>query len=71
MVDLETDGNAGLCPGCFSTYDDDECFNDGDAGLIMPGSYTIDASDTVIPCPGVTAGSHLVLFAKTQHGVLI
>ena len=70
MVDLETDGNAGLCPGCFSTYDDDECFNDGDAGLIMPGSYTIDASDTVIPCPGVTAGSSLgVICQNATWGV--
>ena len=39
LVDVETDGNAGSCPGCFPTYDDDECFNDGDAGLIMPDSY--------------------------------
>ncbi|MCD4789745.1 MAG: hypothetical protein K8R37_07060, partial [Bacteroidales bacterium] len=59
MVDLETDGNAGACPGCFPAYDVDECFNDGDAGLITPDSYTIDATGAVIPCPGATAGSSL------------
>jgi hypothetical protein len=64
MVDLETDGNAGNCPSCFSSYDDDECFQDGDAGLLFPDSYTIDASDTVIPCSGVTAGSSLGIICK-------
>ncbi|MCD4796729.1 MAG: hypothetical protein K8R49_06115 [Candidatus Cloacimonetes bacterium] len=60
MVDLETDGNAGACPGgCFPSYDLDECFLDGDAGLINPDSYTIDATGAVIPCPGATAGSSL------------
>ena len=64
LVDLETDGNAGLCPGCFPTYDDDECFNDGDAGLIMPDSYTIDATGAVIPCPNSTAGSSLGIICQ-------
>ncbi len=52
--DFELDGNAGLCPiaGCFPPYDQDECFQDGDAGLIMPEAFTIDNSGTaVITCP--------------------
>ncbi|GEM_PF-1540269 len=49
--DKETDGNAGLCPGCFPTYDDDECFLDGDAGLMFPEPFTIDPSIQVITCP--------------------
>jgi len=52
LVDFETDGNAGACPACFPSYDLDECFNDGDAGLITPASYTIDATNTVVPCQG-------------------
>ncbi len=51
-VDLEFDGNAGACPGCFPAYDLDECFNDGDAGLIIPEPFTIDAANTVVPCTG-------------------
>jgi hypothetical protein len=51
--DFESDGNAGWCPvGSFPPYDQDECFNDGDAGLIIPDSYTISNSIIVIPCPG-------------------
>ena len=36
-ADYEPEGNAGLCP-VFNpdTYNQDECFNDGDAGLIIP-----------------------------------
>ncbi|MCK5269882.1 MAG: hypothetical protein KAJ46_03820, partial [Sedimentisphaerales bacterium] len=60
--DFEPDGNAGLCPGCFPLYDQDECFNDGDAGLIMPDSYTIQMGPlgalVVVPCPGA-AGTPL------------
>ncbi len=48
-VDYEMDGNAGLCP-TFSPYDDDECFADGDAGLIIPEPYTIVGSSVVL-CP--------------------
>ena len=36
--DMELDGNGGLCPQCFPPYDQDECFNDGDAGLIFPAA---------------------------------
>ncbi|MBN1766812.1 MAG: hypothetical protein JW860_16280 [Sedimentisphaerales bacterium] len=56
MVDSETDGNAGLCPppGCFPLYDQDECYLDGDAGLVnLPNgadSFTIDNTITVVPC---------------------
>jgi len=46
--DIESDGNAGLCPG-FAPYDNDECFQDGDAGLIMPQPYTIQGG-VVAPC---------------------
>ncbi len=49
-VDFEMDGNAGTCPG-FAPYDMDECFNDGDAGLLIPDSFTIVAG-AVAPCPG-------------------
>jgi hypothetical protein len=33
LFDLEPDGNAGLCQtaSCFPPYDQDECFQDGDA----------------------------------------
>jgi len=47
--DFETEGNAGLCSS-FNPYDADECCADGDAGLIMPPAYTIDATGTVVPC---------------------
>ncbi len=56
--DFEPDGNAGLCPGCFPTYDDDECFLDGDAGLMFPEPFTIDPALNVIPCPN-SAGTPL------------
>jgi hypothetical protein len=56
-VDLELEGNAGSCPppGCFPPWDLDECFADGDAGLLIPGPFTIDAiagPPMEIPCPG-------------------
>jgi hypothetical protein len=60
MVDFEGDGNAGLCPfGCFPPYDQDECFADGDAGLIVPLPYTIDAALNVVPCPQCSSGTPL------------
>jgi hypothetical protein len=52
--DFEPEGNAGLCPQCFPPYDQDEGFNDGDAGLIAPEPFTIDNTITVIPFPGYT-----------------
>ncbi len=49
--DAESDGDAGLCPGCFPPYDDDECFMDGDAGLMRPGPYTLDTAGSAVKCP--------------------
>lgn len=49
-VDFESEGNAGLCPA-FTPYDNDECFNDGDAGLLFPDAFTIQGG-AVVPCPG-------------------
>ena len=60
--DFEMDGNAGLCPG-FNPYDLDECFGDGDAGLMYPEPYTI-INGIVQPCPGYT-GTSLALPCQT------
>ena len=49
-VDSETEGNAGSCP-VFPPYDRDECWNDGDAGLLIPSPYTIDGVFNIVPCP--------------------
>ena len=49
--DVEPDGNAGICPP--PPYDLDECFADGDAGLVTPTSYTI-VNGQVQLCPTVT-----------------
>ena len=51
--EFEADGDASFCPppGCFPPYDQDECFQDGDAGLLMPEPFTMDAAANVIPCP--------------------
>jgi len=46
--DPEFDGNAGTCPP--PPYDLDECFADGDAGLVMPTAFTI-VGNNVVPCP--------------------
>jgi len=50
--DPEPDGNGGLCPS-FAPYDNDECFQDGDAGLIVPQPFTI-VGGVEVPCPGST-----------------
>jgi hypothetical protein len=50
-VDLEFEGNAGNCPA-FPPYDADECWNDGDAGLLFPGPYTMDGALNIVPCAG-------------------
>lgn len=52
--EFETDGNAGLCPTCFPPYDQDEGFQDGDAGLMIPEPYTIDPTPAVVPFAGYT-----------------
>lgn len=49
--DFEPDGNAGLCT-VFAPYDADECFMDGDAGLLVPEPFTIDNFGNPVPCPG-------------------
>ncbi|MGD9020765.1 MAG: GEVED domain-containing protein [Lysobacterales bacterium] len=49
-MDFEGEGNAGTCP-VFAPYDNDECFNDGDAGLLLPGAFTITGG-VVTPCAG-------------------
>lgn len=82
MADIETEGNAGLCPA-FSPYDADECFADGDAGLIMPTSFTI-AGAAVIPCPNVSLptslgpactaaiwGANVDIFVQEVHGMAV
>lgn len=65
-VDGENEGNAALCPA-FSPnqYDRDECFQDGDAGLITPTAYTINGG-LVIPCVGA-AGKALDKFCATAQ----
>jgi hypothetical protein len=48
--DFEGDGNAGYCPMFHpDKYDQDECFNDGDAGIIKPVPYTM-RSGMVVAC---------------------
>lgn len=50
--DFEPDGNGGWCPtGSFPPYDQDECFMDNDAGLIIPDPFTINNAIVVVPCP--------------------
>jgi len=50
--DFEIEGNHNLCTPNFTTpYDNDEGFNDGDAGLIKPKPYTISGG-TVVPLAG-------------------
>ncbi len=55
--DFEMEGNAGLCP-VFNPnlYDQDECWQDGDAGLMHPPAYTIQGpvgAEQVVPCTGI------------------
>ena len=52
-LDFEIEGNAGNCPN-FPPYDADECQNDGDAGLILPIAFTIDAGLNPVACPFAT-----------------
>lgn len=66
-IDPEPDGNAGVCP-LFNpnSYNQDECFNDNDAGLITPGGFTIIGavgSEVVVPC---TASGGPLGFTCTQ-----
>ena len=52
--DFELEGNAGWCPGGFPPYDQDEGFQDGDAGLLIPQPFTIDNLMNVVPFTGWT-----------------
>jgi hypothetical protein len=54
LSDNELDGNAGACPQ-FAPYDQDECFQDGDAGLLLPPPFTMQGT-VPVPCTAV-AGS--------------
>lgn len=51
--DFELEGNAGFC-SVWPPYDVDECFADGDAGLLFPPAYTI-VGGVEVPCqtPGL------------------
>ena len=56
QFDMEPEGNAGNCP-LFNPnmYNMDECFNDGDAGLLFPDGFTITGpagGEIVAPCAG-------------------
>jgi len=64
--DPESDGDAGLCPppGCFPQYDQDECFQDGDAGLLFPDPYTIDLNTNIVTC-SQSSGSPLGIQCQT------
>ena len=53
-VDTDSSGNGGDCN--FTSYDIDECFNDGDAGLMFPDVYTI-VNNQVVPCPNCDGGT--------------
>jgi len=66
LFDFEIDGNAGLCP-VFAPYDADECFQDGDAGLLYPQAYTIDPTPAVVPCPVTIAQASLGLTCQTAN----
>ena len=48
-VDFEPDGNAG---SPFPPYDQDEAYQDGDAGLMYPNPYTIVGGSVVACSPG-------------------
>lgn len=49
VVDAETDGNAGACSP-YAPYNFDECFQDQDAGLLIPSPYTINGSGNYTGC---------------------
>ena len=52
-VDSELDGNHDACG--FPIYDNDECFIDGDSGLLAPIAYTITPGLLISTCNGVGA----------------
>lgn len=67
-VDFEAEGNAGLCPQ-FTPYDADECFMDGDAGLVIPEPYTISSLvPLIIPCPNSRGTSLGIVCTQAAWG---
>ncbi|MFC1765983.1 GEVED domain-containing protein [Planctomycetota bacterium] len=71
-ADQEADGNAGLCP-LFNpdTYNQDECFGDGDAGLLIQPSHTIKGpvgSEFYFTCAGDIFGVHGMPCQKAVWG---
>ena len=57
-IDFETEGNVDWCRATpLQPYDADECFADGDAGLLFPPAYTIDSVGSTVPCHPDSAGS--------------
>lgn len=67
--DFESDGNGGCCP-LFNpnNYDQDECFNDEDAGLIKPEPYTLVGSTVVTACPGCGGSALGTVCQQSQWG---
>lgn len=67
--DFEADGNSGCCP-LFNpdSYDQDECFNDGDAGLVKPEPYTLVGSTVVAACPGCSGSALGTVCQQAQWG---
>jgi len=63
-VDAEIDGNAGNCPN-FPPYDADECWNDGDAGLMYPSAFTIDQFNNVVRCDPTVPATFLGITCAT------
>ncbi|RLD49743.1 MAG: hypothetical protein DRJ05_20545, partial [Bacteroidetes bacterium] len=66
------EGNAGFCP-TFNPdmYNRDECFNDGDAGLIFPDGFTINGpigSEVVQPCTGTNGAPLGFICQNAQWG---
>lgn len=66
-VDLEGDGNSNQCPP--APYDEDECTNDGDAGLTMPRTYTLDGSGAVSVCPANQSTQDLASCQRARWGM--
>ncbi len=65
--DFESEGNANNCLNspAFPPYDADECFDDGDAGLLYPAAYTMQGTSAV-PC--TTQTGYLVSCKRAVWG---
>lgn len=63
LVDAETDGNAGACSP-YAPYNNDECFADNDAGLLIPASpHSLDGIGNYVVCTGT--GNKLTIAGDT------